>query len=79
MHQEPDVGFDLGVPGSRPGPKADTKPLHHPEIPGQNILKYTPRLYELPFGVRSQTQRGGKDAKTDRTVRAWKRKGEKGQ
>ena len=22
MHQEPDVGFDPGSPGSRPGPKA---------------------------------------------------------
>ena len=27
------VGFDPGSPGSRPGPKAGTKPLHHPGIP----------------------------------------------
>ena len=29
MHQQPDVGFDPGSPGSRPGPKAGTKPLRH--------------------------------------------------
>ena len=33
MHQEPDVGFDPGSPGSHPGPKAGAKPLHHPGIP----------------------------------------------
>ena len=33
MHQEPDVGFDPGSPGSCPGPKADAKTLHHPGIP----------------------------------------------
>ena len=33
MHREPDVGFDPESPGSRPGPKAGTKPLHHPGIP----------------------------------------------
>ena len=33
MHREPDVGLDPGSPGSRPGPKAGTKPLHHPGIP----------------------------------------------
>ena len=33
MHQEPDVGFDPASPGSRPGPKAGTKPLRHPGIP----------------------------------------------
>ena len=27
MHREPDVGFDPGSPGSRPGPKAGAKPL----------------------------------------------------
>ena len=30
---EPDVGFDPGSPGSRPGPNAGTKPLRHPGIP----------------------------------------------
>ena len=33
MHWEPDVGFDPGSPGSRPGPKASAKPLRHPGIP----------------------------------------------
>ena len=33
MHREPDVGFDPGSPGSRPGLKAGAKPLHHPGIP----------------------------------------------
>ena len=33
MHQEPGVGIDPGSPGSRPGPKADAKPLRHPGIP----------------------------------------------
>ena len=33
MHQEPDVRFDPGSPGSRPGPKAGAKPLRHPGIP----------------------------------------------
>ena len=33
IHREPDVGFDPGSPGSRPGPKAGTKPLRHPGIP----------------------------------------------
>ena len=33
MHREPDMGFDPGSPGSRPGPKAGAKPLHHPGIP----------------------------------------------
>ena len=32
MHREPDVGFDPRSPGSRPGPKTGTKPLHHPGI-----------------------------------------------
>ena len=33
MPREPDVGFDPGSPGSRPGPKAGAKPLRHPGIP----------------------------------------------
>ena len=42
MHQEPDVGFDPGSPGSHPGPKAGAKPLRHPGIPllGFNKLRY---------------------------------------
>ena len=37
MHREPDVGFDPGSPGSRPGPKAGAKLLRHPEIPGEEF------------------------------------------
>ena len=33
MHQEPDVGLNPGSPGSRPGPKADAKPLSHLDCP----------------------------------------------
>ena len=33
MHREPNVGFDPGSPGLRPGPKAGAKPLCHPGIP----------------------------------------------
>ena len=40
MHWEPDVGFDPGSPGSRPGPKAGAKPLHHPGIPRSHSLNY---------------------------------------
>ena len=39
MHWEPDVGFDPGSPGSRPGPKAGAKPLRHPGIPLFLFLK----------------------------------------
>ena len=38
MHREPDVGFDPGSPGSRPGPKAGAKPLRHPGTPVVPIL-----------------------------------------
>ena len=38
MHQEPEVGFDPGSPGSRPGPKAGAKPLRHPGIPISSCL-----------------------------------------
>ena len=36
--REPDAGLDPGTPGSRPGPKASTKPLSHPGIPGNFIM-----------------------------------------
>ena len=39
MHREPDVGFDPGSPGSRPGPKAGAKPLRHPGIPTSSPFK----------------------------------------
>ena len=38
MHQEPDVGFDPGSPGSCPGPKVGAKPLCHPGIPKFNYF-----------------------------------------
>ena len=46
MHREPDVGFDPGSPGSRPGPKAGAKPLRHPGIP-PFIFQWTPWLLSL--------------------------------
>ena len=39
MHQEPNVGFDPGSPGSRHRPKAGTKQLRHPGIPEKCLLK----------------------------------------
>ncbi|CAD7676190.1 unnamed protein product [Nyctereutes procyonoides] len=49
MHREPDVGFDPGSPGSRPGPKAGAKPLRHPGIPSLFFLKIksimSPKIY----------------------------------
>ena len=39
MHRAPDVGFDPGSPGSRPGPKAGAKPLRYPGIPTELFLK----------------------------------------
>ena len=30
--REPDVGFDLGTPGSCPEPKANAQPLSHPDV-----------------------------------------------
>ena len=39
MHREPNVGFDPGSPGSRPGPKAGAKPLRHPGIPTRMCFK----------------------------------------
>ena len=33
MHREPDMGFDPGSPGPRPGPKAGAKPLRHRGCP----------------------------------------------
>ena len=47
MHREPDVGFDPGSPGSRPGPKAGAKPLRHPGIPNVWLLIETTELGDL--------------------------------
>ena len=38
MHWEPDVGFDPGSPGSRPGPKTGAKLLRYPGIPGKPFI-----------------------------------------
>ena len=46
MHREPDVGFDPGSPGSRPGPKAGAKPLRHPGIPGPRKFNKNPLLLD---------------------------------
>ena len=51
MHQEPDVGFDPGSPGSRPGAKAGAKPLRHPGIPYPHFRNT--ELYILHFGVKA--------------------------
>ena len=32
--QEPDVGLNPWIPGSRPGPKADAQPLSPPGVSG---------------------------------------------
>ena len=37
--REPDAGLDLGIPGSRPEPKADAQPLSHPRVPVCNFLR----------------------------------------
>ena len=47
MHREPDVGLDPGSPGSRPGPKAGSKPLCHPGIPTSGFACISP---EGPVG-----------------------------
>uniref|UniRef100_A0A8C0TFU0 Glyceraldehyde-3-phosphate dehydrogenase n=1 Tax=Canis lupus familiaris TaxID=9615 RepID=A0A8C0TFU0_CANLF len=41
MRREPDMGFNPGSPGSRPGPKAGAKPLCHPGIPESKIFMKT--------------------------------------
>ena len=59
MHREPDVGFDPGYPGSRPGPKAGAKPLSHPGIPGYIWLRdkdvYDPRLKIFMRGTNTKS------------------------
>ena len=51
MHREPDVGFDPGSPGSRPGPKAGAKPLRHPGIP-ENYFFQTLCIYKVRAWIR---------------------------
>ena len=47
IHREPDVGFDPGSPGSRPGPKAGAKPLRHSGIPPVTSLITHPETHLL--------------------------------
>ena len=50
--REPDVGLDLGTPGSHPEPKADAQPLSHPGAPtGQ------PTLLHRKVGLTDSCQR----------------------
>ena len=49
MHREPDVGFDPGSPGSRPGPKTGTKPLRHPGIPAVALLICLAQMHVFLF------------------------------
>ena len=48
MHWEPDVGFDPWSLGSRPGPKAGAKPLHHPGFPDLSTFRLN---YFLPIEI----------------------------
>ena len=50
MHREPDMGFNPGSPGSRPGPKAGAKPLRHPGIP---LFHFKLNFRTCRFGFRS--------------------------
>ena len=68
MHREPDVGFDPGSPGSRPGPKAGAKPLRHPGIPIPSLLekeeiykKLKRSLYANESGLRRESLEYFKD------------------
>ena len=44
MHWEPDMGFDPRSSGSRPGPKAGAKSLHHSGIPNNRLLTLKNKL-----------------------------------
>ena len=47
MHREPNVGFDPGSPGSRPGPKAGAKPLCHTAAPPRDPVFSQFLIWEL--------------------------------
>ena len=49
MHREPDVGFDPGTPGWRPGPKAGAKPLSHPGIPSKSDFLRRKQKFKFLF------------------------------
>ena len=52
MHRGPNVGLDPGSPGSRPGPKAGAKPLHHPGIPFCTFFPLTVQFFSSLKKVR---------------------------
>ena len=52
-HREPDVGFDPGSPGSRPGPKAGAKPLCHLGIPVLYLGRARSLLEKMNKGPRN--------------------------
>ncbi|XP_072686467.1 serologically defined colon cancer antigen 8 isoform X7 [Canis lupus baileyi] len=60
MHREPDVGFDPGSPGSRLGPKAGAKPLHHPGIPIKQ--RQNRSIHQLKYILKEGDVTVGEDA-----------------
>ena len=64
MHRDPDVGFDPGSSGSRPGPKAGVKPLRHPGIPPILFKKDFSYLFERER-EREYKQEGGAEGEVD--------------
>ena len=61
MHREPDVGFDPGSPGSRPGPKAGAKPLRHPGIP----TLFTPKTLNVGYFLKQKNVKKMSERPTD--------------
>ena len=51
------MGFDPGSPGSNPGPKAGTKPLHHPEIPLIYFNLKNNSSYSMEHGMKRSKSR----------------------
>ena len=67
MYREPDVGFNPGSPGSRPGPTAGTKPLRHPGIP-LLFLFVVGAVVVIGVGV-ERMKCGGKDSGSEEAKR----------
>ena len=62
MHREPNVGFNPGSPGLRPGPKAGAKPLRHPGIPNYFFLRFNLFIHERHTHREAETQAEGEAA-----------------
>ena len=43
--RKPNMGLDLGTPGSRPEPKADAQPLSHPGIPKHTHFRENQKIW----------------------------------